>query len=120
LKLITRGHNFEDVISAINLLNEFGLNADIDFIFGLPGETGADIDRNAQFFEDVLSGKYSNVKIHTHSFMPLPGTPLEEAKAGEIPPKVQKIIGKLTKSGKAYGEHLAQAGLVETKFSKDI
>jgi B12-binding domain/radical SAM domain protein len=120
LKSISRGHGFSEVLTAIALLKEFGLNADIDFIFGLPGETEADVDQNAQFFVDVLSGKYSNVKIHTHSFMPLPGTPLEQAKAGEIPPKIQKIIGQLTKSGMAYGEHLAQAGLVETKFSKDI
>jgi B12-binding domain/radical SAM domain protein len=120
LKQINRGHNFSDVRNALSLLQEFDFAADIDFIFGLPGETKADIDENIAFFEEIDSGKIKNVRIHTHTFMPLPGTPFENEPVGVLHPRINKIIGKLGASGKAFGEHIAQAGLVETRYNKRI
>ncbi|MHA1647264.1 MAG: TIGR04013 family B12-binding domain/radical SAM domain-containing protein [Promethearchaeota archaeon] len=118
LKAIARGHTFEDIKNAIQLLHEFGLKTEIDFIFGLPGETTEDIEANLKFFKEILHGKYPGVRIHTHTFMPLPGTPFANEPVGIVVPELQKIIGKLAQAGKAYGEYQAQAGIIKTKFSK--
>ncbi len=118
LRTLARGHTIEDVYTAIDLLNEYGFKCEVDFIFGLPGEQEADIEANIQFFEDVRSNRLKNVKIHTHTFMPLPGTPFENELPGKVAPKLQEIIGKMAKEGKAYGEYQAQAGMVSTRYTK--
>jgi B12-binding domain/radical SAM domain protein len=119
LKHIARGHSIEDVQNAITLLNEFNFSTELDFIFGLPGETEDDIALNIAFFQDVLDNKIPNVKIHTHTFMPLPGTSFESEPIGKVSSDLEEIIGKLAKSGKAYGEYQAQAGKVKTRYSKN-
>ncbi len=118
LRSIQRGHTFEHVKKAISILQEFNLNVELDFIFGLPGENSEDIQDNINFFQEILNGKYKNVKIHTHTFMPLPGTPFSNEPKGILDPVIMKIIGKLTKVGKAYGSHLAQAKIQKTRYSK--
>lgn len=118
LRSIQRGHTFEQVKRAISMLQEFNLNAELDFIFGLPGEKSEDIKENFNFFNEILKGKYKNVKIHTHTFMPLPGTPFMNEPRGKIDPEIMKIVGKLSKIGKAYGSHIAQSGKTPTRYSK--
>ncbi|MHA1745235.1 MAG: TIGR04013 family B12-binding domain/radical SAM domain-containing protein [Promethearchaeota archaeon] len=118
LKAIHRGHTFEDVRKAIALLAEFNLAVEIDFIFGLPGETVEDIQCNVDFFQEILDKRIQNIRIHTHTFMPLPGTPFAEESKGRVAPSIQKIIGKLAKQGKAYGEYQVQAGMVSNRYTK--
>ena len=118
LRSIQRGHTFEQVKKAISFLSEFNFNIDLDFIFGLPGENLEDIKENINFFNEILDGKYKNVKIHTHTFMPLPGTPFSNEPLGKIDSEIMKIVGKLTKLGKAFGSHLAQAKIQKTRYSK--
>jgi len=118
LRSIQRGHTFEQVKEAISLLNEFNYNIDLDFIFGLPGENLDDIKENINFFNEILDGKHKNVKIHTHTFMPLPGTPFSNESLGKIDSDIMKTVGKLTKIGKAFGSHLAQAKIQKTRYSK--
>ncbi len=117
LKSIQRGHTFEDVLQAITILNQYKFQVDLDFIFGLPGETEDDLQQSLSFFNHVLEGKYPNVKIHTHTFMPLPGTPFAKEKHGIVDSRIMKIIGKLTHRGKAYGEYQAQAKQISNKFA---
>ncbi len=118
LRSIQRGHTFEQVKKAISLLEEFNFKIDLDFIFGLPEENSEDIKENLNFFNEILDGKYKNVKIHTHTFMPLPGTPFSNESIGKIDSEIMKIVGKLSKIGKAYGSHLAQSGKTPTRYSK--
>jgi B12-binding domain/radical SAM domain protein len=116
LKSINRGHTFEDVVQAIEVLEKYNFKADLDFIFGLPGENEDDINQNIVFFEKIASGQIRNVRIHTHTFMPLPGTPFENEKHGTLNPRILKIIGTLARQKKAFGEHITQAGLVPSRF----
>lgn len=108
LKKIRRGHNFDHVLNAIDLFTENGYGVDIDFIFGLPGETDKDIELNIDFFTSVLRGT-KKIRIHTHSFMPLPGTPYENEQVGKISPDIESVIGKLSKRNKAFGQYHKQA-----------
>lgn len=119
LKSLRRGHTIEEIERSMQLLTQFGFQTEVDFIFGLPGETEDDIEANLQFFEGILTNKNLNVRIHTHTFMPLPGTPFENESVGEIDPRLHEVIGRLAKQGKAYGEYQAQAGLISTRYSTD-
>jgi len=117
LKEIHRGHTFEDVRKAIELLTLFNLAVEVDFIFGLPGETSEDIQCNINFFQEILENRIKNIRIHTHTFMPLPGTPFADDPKGIVAPEILSIIGKLAKQGKAYGEYQVQAGMVGGRYT---
>ena len=118
LKSIHRGHTFQDVEDGIELLNEFGFKSEVDFIFGLPGETKQHEEANIQFLKRVLKGEIKNIKIHGHTFMALPGTPFENENDGELSKDILDILGKLGNAGKAYGNYFSQAGMQENRYSK--
>ncbi|MHA1869399.1 MAG: radical SAM protein, partial [Promethearchaeota archaeon] len=108
LKKINRGHTFDDVLNAIDLILDYGYGIDLDFIFGLPEETREDKLKTIEFFKETLvSGK--NIRIHTHTFMPLPGTPYENMPPGELDKEIEVIISKLEGQKKAFGQHREQA-----------
>jgi len=110
LKNIWRGHTFEQVLEATDLILDYGYGVDLDFIFGLPGETKEDLIKTLEYFKEIsLSSK--KIRIHTHTFMPLPGTPFSNEPVGVILPEVEKILGKLASRNKAYGSHEKQSQL---------
>lgn len=109
LKKINRGHTFRDVEIAIDLLQEYDYGVDIDFIFGLPGETEEDKELTLEFFRKVLKNNKKKIRIHTHTFMPLPGTPFWGEKGGHIDADVEEIVGKLATKGKAFGQYVKQS-----------
>jgi len=106
LKYCNRGHSFEDVLNSVDLLKEYGFESHLDFIFGLPSENSEDIGQNLDFYKYVL--KQDNIKIHTHTFMPLPGSKFENEPPGKVPKSIEKIIGQLIKEKKAYGQFQTQ------------
>ena len=105
LKAIRRGHGPEAILDAARLCREFKLFPYLDFIFGLPGETPEDEDAAMELISR-LSGL--GAMIHTHAFMPLPGTPLSGSPAAAISPRVVRFIEKLESRGKAFGQWRAQ------------
>lgn len=111
LKLVNRGHTVDDVIRAVEILNRHGFRVDIDFIAGLPGETREDLEETIKLIEMLIS-KY-RVKIHMHTFLPLPGTPLETAPPGTIPEWAKKRLFKLVGKGLLYGDWLKQEELAQ-------
>ncbi|MCP4761642.1 MAG: TIGR04013 family B12-binding domain/radical SAM domain-containing protein, partial [archaeon] len=54
LKKINRGHNFTQVLEAVDLIIDYGYGVDIDFIFRLPGENEEDITLTIEYFKEVL------------------------------------------------------------------
>ncbi len=108
LKKIWRGHTFQQVLDATDLFLDYGYGVDLDFIFGLPGETVDDLNRTLEYFNEILHSS-KKIRIHTHTFMPLPGTPFENEPIGVIQPEVEKILGTLASRNKAYGSHEKQS-----------
>jgi len=106
LKYCNRGHFFEEVLNAVDILKEYGFKSHLDFIFGLPTENSEDIELNIEFFKYVL--KHDHIKIHTHTFMPLPGSKFENEPPGKVPKEIERIIGQLIKEKKAYGQFQTQ------------
>ncbi len=77
-----------------------GLKANVDFIFGLPGETKEDIESTVKVISDLVK---LGARIHAHAFMPLVQTPFAGKSAGRVGKSIQRIIKKLLPEGIIYG-----------------
>ena len=100
-----RGHDVADVIRAVQLTIKAGLQANVDFLYGLPGETRQDAQATLKL---ALKLSDMGARIHNHTFMPLPGTPWRNQQPGSIDAETQTQLVKLTSQGKAYGQWRGQ------------
>lgn len=101
LDLCHRGHMVEDVYNAVKLTLQAGLKANVDFIFGLPGENEKDIKLTIKVMSDLVK---MGARIHAHTFMPLPQTPFAKAPAGRINKDIRRMIRELIPKGIVYGD----------------
>ncbi|MHC1626928.1 MAG: TIGR04013 family B12-binding domain/radical SAM domain-containing protein [Methanoculleaceae archaeon] len=109
LARLRRGHTTDDVLSALDLCREFGITPVVDFILGFPFETPEDQKMTLSLIrETVRQGR-----AHIHRFLPLPGTPLQDAPAGRVIPEVERALGRLAQKGHITGSIIP----AEVKFS---
>ena len=101
LKAIRRGHSPNDVYRAVELCAKYGFKADVDFIFGLPGETESDLEETFLFIREILP---LGARIHAHAFMPLPGTPFKRKQPEPLTAKTENFIRSLVARGQAFGQ----------------
>lgn len=106
LELCHRGHSIEDVYNAVEVLVRYKLVPNVDFIFGLPGESKSDVDCSLKVMKDLIK---MGAKIHAHTFMPLPQTPFMYNKGGKVDERVKEYINKYLKNGVVYGNWGEQA-----------
>jgi B12-binding domain/radical SAM domain protein len=99
LRRIQRGHSTEDVVHAVELCTDAGLTPVVDIIVGFPFETYDDQLATADLIR-WLAGKG---RLHAHSFMPLPGTPLSQAVPRAICSDLSRLLGSLALRGKLTG-----------------
>ncbi len=100
LDLCHRGHTVEDVLQATELAVRYGYEPYVDFIFGLPGETGEDLEASIGLMRQLTE---MGAKVHGHTFMPLPGTAFAAKAPGHLAPHLRKIVNSLVATGKAFG-----------------
>ncbi len=110
LKLLRRGHTVEDVVRAVKVCVLEGLIPNVDFIFGIPGETEDDQLKTLAFMQRLVD---SGARIHAHYFMPLPGTPLDKAMPSPLSDNLLKGIHNLIPSGKLFGQWQKQKEFTE-------
>ncbi|HEX5059751.1 MAG TPA: TIGR04013 family B12-binding domain/radical SAM domain-containing protein [Kofleriaceae bacterium] len=96
-----RGHDVAAIERAVALSVEAGMRPDVDFLFGLPGETDDDRAATIALAERITS---RGARVHSHAFMPLPGTPLAGAEPTPITRDVADAVGRLESRGAAYGQ----------------
>jgi B12-binding domain/radical SAM domain protein len=108
LDLVQRGHRVEDVYRAVEIVTRAGLVANVDVIFGLPGETAADAKLTLNMM-DLLTAM--GAKIHSHTFIPLAGTPLADAPPGTVDNETRNALGRLAGEGKQFGSWARQERL---------
>lgn len=101
LKTLRRRHTVADVYSAVEALASGGLKPVVDIILGLPGEEPDDLAATVRLVGDVVA---MGAVIHTHTFMPLPGTPLADAPAGRVDPALHPLLDRLASEGKQIGQ----------------
>ncbi|MGD0081355.1 MAG: TIGR04013 family B12-binding domain/radical SAM domain-containing protein [Methanoregula sp.] len=99
LGLLGRGHSVGDVVHAVELCRDCGIQPVVDFIVGLPFET----DEDQRATADLIAWTARSGKIHVHRFLPLPGTPLAGTTARPLLKDVEKLCGKLALSGRLTG-----------------
>ncbi|MCE8423971.1 MAG: TIGR04013 family B12-binding domain/radical SAM domain-containing protein [Candidatus Methanoperedens sp.] len=97
---IRRNHTVEDIIIGAEKCLDHGFTPVVDFIFGLPDETEEDQLETLNLIKwlTVKGGK-----VHSHYFMPLPGTAFENSIPAPLSGKVKKIMGELALLGKNTG-----------------
>jgi radical SAM superfamily enzyme YgiQ (UPF0313 family) len=100
LDLCGRGHTVDDIFKAVTVIGNHGLKAYVDFIFGLPGETAADIDETLNVIKELVKQCAS---IHAHAFMPLPQTRFAQAQPQGIDRRTAAVLNNLISSGVAFG-----------------
>ncbi len=110
LKLLGRGHGVEAVLEAVETAKRHGFRSDVDLIFGLPGETREDIEASLELAEKLVA---MGARIHAHTFLPLPGSPLADAPPGKIPKWAKKRLYRLIGIGGLYGQWERQERLAQ-------
>ncbi|HNY25745.1 MAG TPA: TIGR04013 family B12-binding domain/radical SAM domain-containing protein [Candidatus Sumerlaeota bacterium] len=101
LRLCHRGHTVDEARRAAACILRNGLKANVDFIFGLPGETEADQEATLDFMDELVA---LGARIHTHTFLPIPQTRFAHCPPGQITPRILEALHtRLVPSGAAYG-----------------
>lgn len=95
-----RGHDVDCVRTAVDHCAALGLLANVDVIFGMPGESDDDVQATLALCRDLVA---AGARIHTHTFLPLPGTPWRDMPPGTVPEPIRAQLGELTARGAAYG-----------------
>lgn len=106
LRHIHRGHTAQQVMDAVELLHRGGFIANVDFIFGLPGEEEEDIRLSLEMIRELAA---KGAKLNVHSFMPLPQTRFALEEPGKISRETRELIGPLMPEGIVYGDWVNQA-----------
>jgi B12-binding domain/radical SAM domain protein len=101
LEATRRGHDVAAIVRAVELCVRAGFRPDVDFLLGLPGETREDRDASMALAERLVA---MGARIHSHAFMPLPGTPLRDAEPAAIEPETALRMARLESRGAAYGQ----------------
>jgi len=114
LDLCHRDHTIDDVYNAVNLTIKSNLKINVDFIFGLPGESNEDIELTINLMKDLSK---LGARIHAHSFIPLPQTPFEKKSAKHISEVYKKEMKNLISRGYAFGDWKRQERIA-LKISK--
>ena len=95
-----RGHGVDVVVDAVRAIRRAGLGANVDLLFGLPGETPDDLGASLELADRLAA---LGARVHAHTFMPLPGTPLRDAEPGRLDPEVRARLDRLASDGVLYG-----------------
>ena len=79
LEACHRSHSVENVLAAVSLARKYGYKVIVDFIYGLPGESEADMKESMAVMEEVVR---MGARIHPHVFAPLPQTAFAKEQPG--------------------------------------
>jgi B12-binding domain/radical SAM domain protein len=111
LHSLRRNHTVADVYRAAKVIVAGGLTPVVDVIFGLPGEGTEDVAATLRMMEDLAE---MGAVLHTHTFMPLPGTPLENAPPGRVNPALHPLLDRLASQGHQIGQWRKQEEIART------
>ena len=110
LQALHRRHSVADVQRAVEVIGAGGLTPFVDVIFGLPGEDAGDLADTVRLMEDLAE---MGAVLHTHTFMPLPGTPLENAPPGRVDPDLHPLLDRLASQGHQIGQWRRQEEIAQ-------
>lgn len=103
-----RGHDVASVVRAVRIADESGFVPHVDFILGLPSETEEEMLATVALMHELTE---LGAKVHSHTFMPLPGTPYRDASPGHPSAQVLRQLEVLASRGRLYGQWKRQQEL---------
>ncbi len=74
LSRLKRKHTAREALLACQWIHRARFTPHVDFVFGFPGETPEDRRLSLALMGRMIEGE--GARIHAHTYMPLPGTPL--------------------------------------------
>jgi len=107
LKAIHRGHDSDAVRRAARVVLAAGLRPIVDFICGLPGEDPSDREATRGLIRELAD---LGAVVHTHTFMPLPGTHLWAGPPGEVDDVTRELLDTLASQGRHIGRWRTHQG----------
>lgn len=124
LEAMHREHDVAAVERAVSYLAKYCRKLKkiyVDFIAGLPGETPKDEVLNQQLMER-LTRISPKVCIHSHTFMPLPGTPMQFMPPGSVGKTTRATFERLSKRGQEWGDWQEQEEIAQTitEFRREL
>jgi B12-binding domain/radical SAM domain protein len=124
LEAMHREHDVASVERAVTYLAKYCHKLKkiyVDFIAGLPEETEKD-EMLSQNLMQRLTAISPKVCIHSHTFMPLPGTPMQLAAPGSVGKVTRKTFELLSKRGQEWGdwEQQEQIAHIINEFRRDL
>lgn len=111
LRSLRRNHTVADVYHATEVIVAGELTPVVDVMFGLPGEGAEDVAATLRMMEELVE---MGAVLHTHTFMPLPGTPLENAPPGRVDPALHPLLDRLASQGHQIGQWRKQEEIART------
>jgi B12-binding domain/radical SAM domain protein len=105
LEAMHRQHDVAAVVRAVECLAKHYPKLKkiyVDFIAGLPGETPEDQAQSLDLMERLTTIS-QKVCIHAHTFMPLPGTPMQNMPPGTVGATMRKTFALLASRGQEWG-----------------
>ena len=92
LAQINRGHTAEQALTATRWIRQAGFMPHVDFVFGFPGETTEDRQLSLRLMEKMIDEQ--GAKIHAHTYLPLPGTPLFHKEPSRLDPHTKNELNR--------------------------
>jgi len=105
LEAMHREHDVAAVVRAVECLAKYYPKLRriyVDFIAGLPGESEEDRQLSLKLV-DRLTSISPKVCIHGHTFMPLPGTPMQNMPPGTVGTAMRETFEMLARRGQEWG-----------------
>lgn len=124
LEAMHREHDVASVERAVQYLVKYCRKLKkiyVDFIAGLPGETPED-EALSQALMERLTRISPKVCIHSHTFMPLPGTPMQFMPPGSVGKTTRATFERLAQRGQEWGSWQEQEEVAHliTEFRRDL
>ncbi len=104
LEISNRHHTVQQGIDAVRTALDCGFVPRVDMIFGLPGEGPDDVKKSLDLCQSVAD---MGGRIHSHVFMPLPGSDFEDMPPGKMNPNTRHLLGEMSTKGLLTGSWVA-------------
>jgi B12-binding domain/radical SAM domain protein len=101
LAAVRRGHTAGQAMEAARMIHEAGFRPHVDFVFGFPEETISDRRLSLLMIRKMIDAY--NARVHVHTFMPLPGTPLFSKTPSRLDAETRNALNEWGKRGKLDG-----------------
>ena len=124
LKAMHREHDVAAVERAVSYLVKYCRKLKkiyVDFIASLPGESTED-EALSQDLMERLTRLSPKVCIHSHTFMPLPGTPMQYMPPGSVGKTTRATFERLSKRGQEWGDWQEQEEIASSiaEFRREL